>query len=158
MPTVNPLPPPPMRHKWGKHCPPICPPGLEDDAEIEVEVGAAAQAGNTDSNEAPLLIGDIDHTNEEIHAHDTSDENSLNEDELKEEDEDDHDHDHTHRDSSWPPDCHPPFCFLAVPDRIGEAETYTEPDVANVADLDDSVPRGGLVRGEARVGSVELNL
>lgn len=133
MPTVNPLPPPPMRHKWGKHCSPICPPGYEHDVEGPQDIEDLGAAIVGDSGLEDGITGDLEAIDE--------DEDEDDED-VKDED------DQTHRDSSWPDHCEPPFCFPAA-----------HPDTEHVlAELSNSLPRGGLVRGEAKLGSVELTL
>ena len=63
-------------------------------------------------------------------------------------------HDRQDQESSWPDHCHPPFCFQTAPGPEAEAETGIDVSQA----FGNGRPRGGLVRGEAKIGSVKLNL
>lgn len=88
MPTVRPVPPPPMRHKWGKHCPPICPPGYAgDDQET-----ALSSANPIDFIDAEA--GDLGATATITPTPSEGEDNQH------------------HTSGSWPDHCEPPFCFF----------------------------------------------
>ena len=145
MPMANTLPPAPTRHRWSKHCPPICPPDNDDEVKVELE------GQSIEETEIPaILVDDVGDRAEVTMGVDVDVEAEAEagaEDEENEE--------HKHEDSTWPDPCHSPFCFLAAQIRNDEPGTRTEP---SVEELGNRLPRGCLVRGEARMGSVHLNL
>lgn len=133
MPTVHPLPPPPMRSKWGKHCLPICPP-TEEEMSIEE-------------------TGDYHDGDDQEQSESTRDVERLGDD-------NDHNGVHHHESSSWPDHCEPPLCFFTTTTTSLESQENEnlEEGRGRSPYKGQGGGSGGLVRAEVKIGSVELRL